>query len=102
MLARALWDAKQDPARAVRLAAEARQEAASLPDEESSVPELRHAMDRWIAKLPPAARRDLKAAMATPKPADPARDALSGKRLVRRTAKALERARTGHVIRRVE
>ncbi|NNB99030.1 tetratricopeptide repeat protein [Corallococcus exiguus] len=76
MLARALWDAKQDPARAVRLAAEARQEAAALPDEESSVPELRQAMDRWIAKLPPAARKDIKAAMATPKPADPARDAL--------------------------
>ncbi|MFP2902484.1 hypothetical protein, partial [Corallococcus sp. 4LFB] len=46
-------------------------------DEESSVPELRQAMDRWIARLPPSARRDLKAAMTTPKPADPSRDALT-------------------------
>ncbi|RYZ41721.1 MAG: tetratricopeptide repeat protein [Myxococcaceae bacterium] len=71
MLARALWEANQEHPRALRLAAEARQEVAALPDEESSVPELRQAMDRWIDRLPPAARQTVKTAIAKPRDADP-------------------------------
>ncbi|WP_233582473.1 tetratricopeptide repeat protein [Corallococcus sp. CA053C] len=76
MLARALWDAKEDLPRALRLAAEARQEIGALPDEESSVPEVRQAMDRWIDRLPPAAKKTVKAAMATPRAADPSQETL--------------------------